>query len=355
MHSVGLPYIDNAKAVLVTLVINMGVVFVFNWPEGVTYSGVLWDSLFCAGITTTINMWIVYSRLKKIRAMRGMPSHVPVSRFMQRLPQNPYALGVVYIVVFGALTVGVNAAVLWFFNMRSLTFAPWAVYKLLYATILSVTITEYCIFRYVQPDWASAGSSKTEIEQGPAVSVVKDPLPKVSVFKEVYGSVTGNIALNIIIGSLLGGVMVGPDGSTVIAPTTVQGIPITGLIFGLISGVLITNGVVKKMNASILASQPVVAETAVTDTWLAWMPKGRAALTCCISVGVMAFSATALWSIMKLFNIAVMNFYQFTVFITAYASILSKPLSYVLVRRCLAPDYVRCTLERDAVKKSGVI
>ena len=343
-EQVSLPYIDNTRTILITLGINLGVVFLVNWPEGITFTGVIWDSLFCVIITTIIDMWIVYARLQKVRAWGGMPSQVPVSRLMQRLPRNPFALGAVYVVFFGALTIGINADILWFFDMWEMNFVQWMVYKLVYATVLSVKITEYSIFRYVQPDWAKAVPRDTEMHKGLPAQPVKDPLPKVGVFKEMFGSVTGNIAMNIIIGSVLRGIVLQADGSVVIAPTTVEGIPITGLIFGLITGILVTNGVVKEMNAGILASCPEVPETAVTDKRFAWMPVGRVALTCFVCVCMMAFSAAALWSIMMLLNIAVMNFYQFTVFITVYASILGKPLACALTRRCVQPDYIRYTL-----------
>jgi len=343
-EQVSLPYIDNTRTILITLGINLGVVFLVNWPEGITFTGVIWDSLFCVIITTIIDMWIVYARLQKVRAWGGMPSQVPVSRLMQRLPRNPFALGAVYVVFFGALTIGINADILWFFDMWEMNFVQWMVYKLVYATVLSIKITEDCIFRYVQPDWAKAVPRDTEMHKGLPAQPVKDPLPKVCVFKEMFGSVTGNIAMNIIIGSVLRGIVLQADGSVVIAPTTVEGIPITGLIFGLITGILVTNGVVKEMNAGILASCPEVPETAVTDKRFAWMPVGRVALTCFVCVCMMAFSAAALWSIMMLLNIAVMNFYQFTVFITVYASILGKPLACALTRRCVQPDYIRYTL-----------
>lgn len=345
-QQVSLPYINNAKALLLTLAINLGAVFLFNWPSGVSLDGVVWDSLFCAIITTIISMWIVYARLKKMRASGAMPLRVPESSLMQKLPQNPAALGLLYAIMFGVLALGVNWALLRFFNVRELSFWPWLVYKLVYATVLSVKIIEYCIFRYVQPDWAQTEQPGAELRKAPPPEAVKDPLPKISVFKEMFGSVTLNIAMSILIGSALGGVTVGADASVVIAPTTLAGIPITGLVFGLITGVMVTRGVVTAMNTSLLTSRPVVPETAPSDRRFAWLPKGRAALTAFICVCVMLFSAVALWSIMALFGISVMNFYQFIVFITGYASILSKPLSYLLVQRCSQPDYVRYMLKK---------
>jgi len=346
---VRLPYVDNAKAVLVTIAINLGAAFVFNWPGGVTYSDVMWDSLFCAFITTAINMWIVYPILKRMRAQGTMPAQVPESGFMQCLPQNPVVLGTLYAIVFAALAIGGNAAILWFFNMHKMAFAPWIVYKLVYATALSAKIVEFCIFRYVQPDWAKTGHADVETRKEVSGKPVRHPLPKISVFKEMYGSVTGNIAMNIIIGSILGGVAVQADGSVVLFPTTAEGIPITGLVFGLIVGVLVTNGVVTAMNAAIVASGSTMLEGAVADKRLAWMPKTRTALTFFMCIFLMAFSAAALRAILVLFEIPVLNFYQFTVFITVYAALLSKPLSFVVTKRCMQPDYIYYILKKTKV------
>ena len=377
MKNVQLPYIDNAKAVLVTVAINLGVVFVFNWrSDGVNFQDVLWDSLICAVITTLINMWIVFSGLKKLRAAGQMPLQAPVSSFMQRLPQHPFALGIVCAVVFAALTVGVNALIIWFFDLQTMTFAPWMVYKLIYATVLSIKIVEFCIFRYVQPDWANskhvaphsraasqrqhnviancgeqtATSPRTDgeaaSETAPAMQAIKNPLPKISVFKEMYGSVTGNIALNIIIGSILGGAVTRADGSVVIFPTTVEGIPISGLIFGCITGILLTNGVLKAMKAVIITSGSAILETATRNRWLTWMPKRKGLLVCLITCSIMIFSAVALPAIMHLFGKAFLNFFQFSIFITVYASMICKPLSYVLVKRCMQEDYIKQMLNK---------
>lgn len=345
MSGARLPYADNAKAVFVTIAINVGTVFLFNPPGGIDYSGVLADSLICAVITTIVDLWIVYPRMKRMRSSREIPVQVPESGLMRRLPQNPVALGVAYAVAFGVLTVGANAVILHFFGMTRLAFLPWLVYKLIYSTVLTVILTEYIIFRYVQPDWVNAeGGSEPRLDSSPE-SPVKNPLPNIGMFKAIYGAVTGNIALNIIIGSLLGGVAARDDGSVVILPTTVEGIPITGLVFGLIIGILVTNGVVKAMNEVIKAT-PAILEVATMDWRITWLPRGRIALTFVVCLCAMVFSAVALRAILVLFDIPLLNFYQFTVFITIYATIIGKPLAFVLTKRCLQPDYIRYTLRK---------
>ncbi len=352
-NNASLPYVDNTKAVLVTVAINLGVVFLFHWPGGVSYRDVLWDSLICTVLTVVIDLWIVFFRLKKMRAEGSMPAHVLVSRLMQHLPHNPFALGTMYIAAFGVVTIGVNAAILRFFGMQALAFAPWLVYKLIYSTILSAKIIEFCIFRYVQPDWAQAEGAEAGANARQSMTPVKNPLPKVGVFKEMLGSIIGNIGINILFGSVLGSINLREDGAVVILPTPVESMPITGLVFGLIVGVLVTNGVVKAMNASIAASRPVVQETAVADAWLAWMPIRRGSLICLTSICLMIFSAVVLRAALTLFGITILNFYQFVVFITVYAALVSKPLSFVLAKRCMQPDYIRYALEKAKMTQKG--
>ncbi len=342
MKNIRLPYIDNAKAVIATLAVNTGVVFLFQWPDGITYRGLVWDSLICVLVTVTIDMWMVYGNLKKMRSAGKMPAQVPVSRFMQKLPQNPAALGALYFLGFGAMTVGGNMLITKFFGIQDMAFVPWMTYKLIYSTALSITVVNYCIFRYVQPDWAAGGTG---------TQPVRNPIPKIGLFKEIYGSVTGNIAMNIIIGSLLGGAVLAPDGSVILRPTTIQGIPITGLVFGLIVGILVTGGVVKVLNKGILATDPVLLKEAAGNKWFSWMPMRRGSLTCFVCVCVMVFSAAALPAVMMLFGMSAMNFYQFTIFITLYATVISKPLSYVLTRRCMQPDYIGYILHKAGIRE----
>jgi hypothetical protein len=228
--------------------------------------------------------------------------------------------------------------------MQEMAFIPWMTYKLIFSTILSIKIIEFCIFRYVQLDWVNA-KQKNDLGQP-----VINPIPKISVFKEMYGAVTGNIAMNAILGSVFGSVVTQADRSVVLLPTTVEGIPVTGLVFGLITGVLVTNGVVKSMKMSILASGSAMLATSVRDKRFSWMPVRKGGLMCLISLSVMIFSTVALPSIMTLFGKSVFDFFQFSVFITIYATLISKPLSYVLIRRCMQPDFIRFTLRKSKIE-----
>lgn len=337
MKTTNLPYIDNVKAILITIVVNIGVVFLFQWPGGIDREGLILDSVICVFLTLCIDLWWVFRIMKKLRAEGKLPSQVPVSAFMQKLPKNPIALGALYFLFFGVLTVGLNLLITGFFGIQQMRFKPWLFYKLIYTTLLSVKIVEYSIFRYVQPDWSTHGQGS---------QTVRNPIPRIGLFKEIYGSVTGNIALNIIIGSILGGAVLMADGSVTIFPTTAAGIPVTGLIFGLIAGVLVTSGVVGAMDKSIKAADPLLQQQVTNNRWYTWMPVRKVPLYLLVCSFVMIFSAIVLRALMLLFDLPYMNFFQFSIFITIYATIIGKPLSFLLIHRCMQKDYIAYILNK---------
>ena len=83
------------------------------------------------------------------------------------------------------------------------------------------------------------------------------------------------------------------------------------------------------------------------------MPKARVPLTCLICAAVMAFSMVALPTIMTLFGLSILNFYQFTIFMVIYSSLLGKPLGYLLTKRCSQPDYVLYVIKKHEQKQAG--
>jgi len=346
VKKIALPYVDNFRAIFLTVLINLAVVFVFFWPNGVTFNDILLDSFICVVITVFIDVVVVYTHLKKLRQEGNMPRHVPVSRLMQKLPKNPLALGIIYIMVFAPLAVGSIAVVLWFYELETMAFVPWMSFKLIFAVITSVIVTDYCIFRYVQPDWAHAYGTS----DGPQnfKGRVRNPLPKINVLKEMYGSITGYIALNLAKGYILGRIIIEADKSLLIHPYTTEGLlglHLTGLTFGFVIGFLVTNGVMRKMNRIIRETGTSMIDGAESDRRLTWMPVKRFSLVLFMSIGMSLFSFMVLWGALDVFGITELNFFQFIALVSAYAIIMGRPLSYLVTQRCMQQDYIRYTLE----------
>ena len=355
---VALPYINNISAVLITVVINLVIVFFVSWPGGMSFLAVMIETACCAVITVVVNMILVYRKMKMIRNTGDMPTEVPLSNLMQRLPKNPFALSAVCFVGFAVIMVAINALILSAFGMQYLDFWPWVAYKIIYTTLLSIKITEFIIFRYVQPDWANTGDTiqgaKEDGQKEGKEGTVKNPLPKFSIFSEMFGSVATNAVINLLLGLATGSVIIGADQSVFINPTTIEAIPITGVVFGIITGVLVTNISMKTANATLLSQDKQTfagIEKAPSDKRFSWMPKRKVSMTIVICILMMILSAVILWSVMALFEIEVMNFYQFVVFVTVYAAIMSKPLQYIIVKRCSQPDYITRLLAKTEAKK----
>lgn len=328
-----LPYMDNWKAILLTALINLASTLVFQFSEGrITRSAVIRDSLICGVLTVIIDVAVVYVDMKRRRARGLLPANVPVSARMQRLPKNPALLALVYMPISAAVIALINWGVMALFGIESFGRWNWLVYKLLYACLLSAKIIEYCIFRFVQPDWAGEARAIADAN-------VKNPLPKISTLKEMYASISANIAMNMIIGTALGGAVVGEGQTVLIYPTYASGIWVTGLIFGFLTGVLLTRGVLGAIK-QLIAGDALPQELPPPDCRLCWLPKSDLALTAVVCAAIMTMSVVLLPLQMWVLGVSVMNFYQFCILITAYGSFVGHVFSKLLTARCLQSDYV---------------
>jgi len=166
---------------------------------------------------------------------------------------------------------------------------------------------------------------------------------------ELFRGAQLNILLTLLISAAFGSVRFQPGGVLIVDPTLTDYIWITGLIFGLILGVLVTRGTVKGFRAAVAAAGPDAAEATsdapthsgatLTRTY-PFLPRKTWALTVAVCVIAMALSMVALPTILRVFHIAQLNFAQFIVFITLYSWLISKLFSYLLVKRMLLPDYM---------------
>jgi hypothetical protein len=263
------------------------------------------------------------------------------------MPVNPVALGAIGAALFIVITVAINWMVLHFIGVDALSFTGWLVYKLIYSTMLSIKITEFVVYRYVQPDWVGAARIGDAADSPDATTnPVRPPMPKISTFTAFFGSVATNLAMNIVMGLLLGGTVITADKVVALVPTMRATIWISGLAFGLITGLLVTLGAVRVARPMILnaVADPAVvaaAEPPKPDRRFTWMPRKTAGLIAVICPVVMVASALALWGILRLLNLDAINFIQYSVLVTVWAAIVAKPLTWVLTKRLSQPDYVQ--------------
>lgn len=337
-----LPYVNNAKAVLITLAINLAAVLLLT-RGGVTFSQVMVDAVTTAFVTTLINFLVIYPQLQRLREVGQLPQRVPANRLMLRLPRNPIIYGLLCATVFALVMLALNWLILTFFGISRMTLLPWLVYKLIFTTVISMKIAEFIIYRYVQPDWVATpfGSNATPIDP----ATVRKPFPKISLAKEVLASVTTNVLMNLVIGMLLGGVVFHADDSMTLMPTTIMGITIASIVFGLVTGALTSRAIIRGARKMIWAHGPDALSAAHRNNWLSRLPKRTIPLTIVTILLTMVVSLLVLPTILRIFNKPTMNFLQFSVLISIYAVLLSRPLGYFLTKRAMQRDFVQYTLD----------
>ena len=347
-----LPYMENRTGILVTIVVNLLCAFVFqSFGGALTRGDVVADAVVCGAVTAVIDFVFLWRLMSRRNSAGLLPGEVPVSRLMQRLPRTFLPLLIFLVLFFAVLTGVLMCCFLFVFGIESMDFGRWLVFKLLYAAFLSAKVLEFVIFCLVQPDLNSAARGAVSC-CGFDSQEVRNPLPKFSSFKEVYANITANIAMNVIVGSLLGGVVTNSDGSLLIYPSKASGMWLTGIIFGIITSVILTRAIFKNVRENLGDTTDeelaALAQLPAGNGLAELLPRRSFPLTivvCVITAGVSAVLAPLIF---WFFGIEQMNFYQFCLFITAYGMGVSKFLSRILLARCaLTAMRARVRIEPD--------
>ena len=92
--------------------------------------------------------------------------------------------------------------------------------KLVYSCFLSAKILEVAIYRYVQPDITGV-SPQADVTTS---SLIKQPLPHITYFQQLYNSWLTDFGMNMVLGLVLGGTIITADDYVMIAPTLLSGI-----------------------------------------------------------------------------------------------------------------------------------
>ena len=328
--SAGLPYINSILIILLTVCINLAVVFLFYINKPLTYWDILIDACICGITTSFIDVFLVQGRMKKLRAQGMLPQEVPQSRLMAKMPKNPLLLALVFGAVFGLAAPLLSALVIRFYTIEAFTFPRFAVWKILYSCVLSVKIVEFAILRYAQPDCASESDA---FQRG--TEKVKDPLPRISTFKEWFNTVTNDFGFNLLFGLLLGGTVV-RDHSVIIPPTTLSGIVISALILGAIVTARMAYPIAKNMRDAREAGNLPIAEK--PNGRLGWIPTSPVKFALVLVVPIMVVCCAAFWGILSFFGFEVLDFFQFFVIRMLFVTLLTRPVVKLAIIRYTQPE-----------------
>ena len=325
----GLPYVDTWQGVMITLAINLLVTAVLYWCGVIGQKAFASDAFNCGFITSISTVALVYPKIKRLRQAGELPRVIEEGQSLQKLPRSPVPLALVLGVLFAVLMTLFALAVQRFFGIEEVTPLRFLVWKLVYATLLSVKLTELVVLRLVQPDCARPG----EPEQNGA-AIVKNPLPRKETIANLFRTVTGDFGSNLLFGLLFGNVVIrGHD--VIIRATTRSSIVIGGLILGAIITLQMIYPVAKSIRAQRDAGALPLAEK---RTPAAWLPNRPSLFALALLLPTMLTSAAVLWGTLTFFGFEELNFFQYFVVRTIYVTLLSKLVLRLTILRYTQSD-----------------
>jgi hypothetical protein len=343
-----IPYVNNTTAILITLIINLAATSFFYLGMELDSRTILVDSVYCTVLTSIIDVFLVYFILRAKKTRGWIPEKAPINQWIMLLPINPLMLSMVFAIAFGLFTLCGIYFLLEFYQVVTLRFPQMLAFKLIYSLILSAKIVEYAIFRYIQPDSADrfrrpVGDARTDQSSG---QDLKNPLPRVEYFKNLFNSVTTDFGTNLLIGLLLGGTVI-KGTAVIIAPTHITATPIAGCV----TGIIITLSVVPSIAQGILSARYSGEIQGVPDVnlWLGWLPSNRWLLSLLLAVPIAIITALTFWSVMTFFNFETLNFFQFFLIRSLYSSILVPQLAKLVCIRFIQPDIAISTPQSVAL------
>lgn len=328
--SIGLPYINSFRWILFVAVLNLVIAFLFQFGRPITKEVLLMDAVVCGVITSIINVIYANYKIRRLRNAGELPKTIPESRFIQRLPRNPILLIVVLAIFFVAFMLLISCLILWFYEIDTYTFPRFAVWKVIYSTILSAKMLELIVLRLVQPDCA-----KKEDPEQMGQETIKNPLPRLETFKNLFNTIVDDFGFNMIVGLLFGGTII-VEHNVVILPTTRSGILISGMILGIIvtfrMALPIVQGIKLQYDAGAL---PILPEKMPV---ISLIPKKPVSFALVLLIPIVVISVLVFWCILTFFGFETLNFFQFFVIRTIFITLLSKPVVKLAVLCYIQPQ-----------------
>lgn len=325
----GLPYLNNFWIVLGTAAVNILFFLIGFRGRQPDYQGFLFAAFICGAVTSLINVLISDHFIRKARRAGLLPANVPASRWIGMLPRNKWLLVLVFAVVFGAVAVLLNAAIVWFFQLSELRVVQCAVWQGVYSCLLSAKITQFAVLRLVQADCALP-------DQPPQTGNAKvvNPMPKLSAFGAWFNTVTDDFGFNMAVGLLSGGTLI-VDHNVIITPTTRAGIVISALVLGVIVTFRMAYPIAKSLyGARESGSLPPFEKR---NGFLFALPQKPMGMTLILMLPIMLLSVIVFWSVLTFFHFEVLNFFQFFVVRTAYVALLTKAVVALMIARYRQP------------------
>ena len=326
-----LPYLNNWKLIVLTIGINSVFAFIF-WHPDFGIDALLWDTVYCAVITTFLDVFIISRLLQKRREKGILPRNVPTSRLICLLPRNPFGLSVIFALIFMAIMCVVNSVLFRFYALQTLSLSQFIVWKSVYSLVLSVWIIEYAIFRMVQADCGQGESSDHLFSE-----TVRNPMPRIAWFTSFFQGMIFDFGFNVAVGLLFGGTVI-HEMMVILLPTPCRG---SGMLISTsLTGVIVAFFVIPTIALRVMTtmrehSVPLLDKA---DRFFARIPRNRWLLTLFMLPFFVLSTVLVCGGIFVLFDFDSLNFFQFYLIRVFYISMLCRAVLPFIIRRYRQPD-----------------
>lgn len=321
----GLPYVNNIRSILFTVVVNTVCILLFCWTR-TTRLSVMISAVSCGVVASVIITLISKNTVDRMRSAGTLPASVPQSKLMMRLPRNPVLLSLIFGVFFGGLALLVNVALIRFFEIQTFTLLRLLVWQGAYSCVLAAIICECAVLRYVQPDCVPANAPA----QSGGVHV-KNPMSRVNALKNWLGTVLVDFGFNMAVGLVFGSTRVAADHSVIINPTTRDGIVASSIVIGIIVTFRMAYPIMKAIYGARNSGQ--LPPASKPNGFLSALPAKPMRLTLVLMLPIIVLSFVVFWSVLTFFDFAILSFFQFFVIRSVYTAILSRGVTALALAR----------------------
>jgi hypothetical protein len=329
-----LPYLNNTAVILITMAVNLGILFITGWSQSFDLMFVLIDGASCGVVTALLDVFLIRHYVDIAKKNRSLPTNLPVNRFMMRLPKHTYLFAALCALFLGLLTPLLNSIIFNYYEFETLSLAQMLVLKLIYSYFLSAKTVELAIFRFVQPDLTGQLPDQTTATATPA----RHSAPRVTYFQQLFNNWMTDFGLNMFRGLIIGTTTVTSDNYVLIAPTLLRSVDTTGLI----SGVIVTFMTVPSVSREIIYSIDSGKTRPLTESnpYVAWLPKNRWLLTVVLCLPIIVLTTIVYYVVMSFFGFESLSFFQFFFIRIAYTTMLVKVLVPLIMFRYRQPHAV---------------
>ncbi|WP_323398447.1 hypothetical protein [Eubacterium aggregans] len=299
------------------MIINLVVVILFLYGHNLSERSILIDAA-CFGVSTTfIDTLYIKHRIDELAQQGALPDQAPTSVILAHLPQNPMLLALIIGSMFAIITPILNGVVFSFFAIHTFEFPQFLAWRLLYSIVVSAKIVECVILRYMQPNYLH-----TFEKEQTGSDIVKNPLPRLQTFSNLFDTVVNDFGFNLIVGFFMGGVIL--DGAMVIIlPTAQKSIIISALILSVIVSLKMVYPVAREIQEEVDAGR-IPRRKYNYPSWYVGVFGSPKRFTLILFIPVALAAMIMLWGILTFFHFEVLNFFQYFVIRTACVTVITK-------------------------------